>query len=90
MFLEGQTRMTEQEIKERVNRILVQEFELPEDKLAPQANLRDELGLDSLDGVDLVVALEKAFQVKIEESAARRIDTVGRIYSQIAELTGSR
>lgn len=82
--------MTEQEIRERVNKILIDDFELPETKLVPEANLRDELGLDSLDGVDLIVALEKAFKVKIEESAARQIDTVGRIYHQIAELTQSR
>jgi acyl carrier protein len=78
--------MNEVEIKERVNKILEEAFELTPDKLLPEANLRDELGLDSLDGVDLVVALEKAFQVKIEEAEARQIDTVGKIYAKISEL----
>lgn len=82
--------MNEQEIRERVNKILEDAFELTADKLVPEANLRDELGLDSLDGVDLVVALEKAFQVKIEETDARQIDTVGKIYAKISELVQKR
>ncbi len=82
--------MNEQELKERINKILEDAFELTPDKLVPEANLRDELGLDSLDGVDLIVALEKAFQVKIEEAEARQIDTVGKIYDKIAELIQKR
>jgi acyl carrier protein len=82
--------MNEQELKDRINKILEDAFELTPDKLVPEANLRDELGLDSLDGVDLIVALEKAFQVKIEEAEARQIDTVGKIYDKIAELIQKR
>jgi acyl carrier protein len=77
--------MTEQEIIVKVNQILINDFELSPEKITPEANLREELGLDSLDGVDLVVALEKTFQIKIEETEARQIDTVGRIYKQILE-----
>jgi acyl carrier protein len=82
--------MTEQEVRDRVNKILEEAFELTPDKLVPEANLRDELGLDSLDGVDLIVALEKAFQVKIKEVEARQIDTVGKIYAKISDLIQKR
>lgn len=77
--------MTEQEIIDKINHILIEDFELAPEKITPEANLREELGLDSLDGVDLVVALEKTFQIKIDEAEARQIDTVGRIYKQIME-----
>ena len=52
-------------IHEKVKRVLIEEFELEENDLTPDANLYDDLELDSLDGVDLVVALEKEFDFKI-------------------------
>lgn len=57
--------MNEQEMIERVRKILVENFELQADDLTPEATLYDQLGLDSLDSVDLVVALEKEFGFKI-------------------------
>jgi len=60
--------MSEQEIIERVRKILVEVFELHEEDLTPDATLYDQLGLDSLDSVDLVVALEKEFGFKIERA----------------------
>lgn len=57
--------MSEQEIRQRVHNIMVEVFELNEHDLAPEATLYDQLGLDSLDSVDLVVALEKEFGFKI-------------------------
>jgi acyl carrier protein len=60
--------MSEQEIIERVRKILIEVFELREEDLTPEATLYDQLGLDSLDSVDLVVALEKEFGFKIERA----------------------
>jgi acyl carrier protein len=53
--------------------------------LKPEAKLKDDLGLDSLDAVDLVVALEKALKVTIPEETARQMTTVGDIHRYIAE-----
>ena len=62
---------------------LCSEFELERGKIVPEASLRDDLGLDSLDGVDLIVALEKALSVQIPETDARQMRTVADIFTFI-------
>ncbi|MFD2726885.1 acyl carrier protein [Hyunsoonleella rubra] len=52
-------------IVEKINDFLIDEFEVDEDDIAPDANLKDALDLDSLDFVDLVVAVESNFGVKL-------------------------
>jgi acyl carrier protein len=66
-----------------VNRIMVEEFEAEEEQLKPEANLRKDLGLDSLDGVDLVIALELAFGFRIGEDEIRGIETLGDVYDRV-------
>jgi len=73
--------MTDQEIIERINTSLAEEFELELADMKPEATLYDELGLDSLDTVDMVIVLEGAFKFKIrEETAIREIRTLGDIH----------
>lgn len=62
---------------------LVSEFELEREKIVPTARLREDLGLDSLDGVDLIVALEKALAVQIPETDARQMRSVQDIFTFI-------
>ena len=62
---------------------LSSEFELEREKIVPEARLREDLGLDSLDGVDLIVALEKALSVQIPETDARQMRTVADIFTFI-------
>ena len=57
--------MTKEVIIEKINDFLIDEFEVDEDDIAPEANLKDTLELDSLDFVDLVVAVESNFSVKL-------------------------
>lgn len=76
------TTLTTEEIIETVNRVVLEEFEA-EGELGPQTHLRDDLGMDSLDGVDLVVALEVAFGFRIAEEEARGIRTLGDVYERI-------
>lgn len=78
----SQTRLSTDEVHALVNSILVEEFEVDPAALEPTKPLAD-LGLDSLDGVDLVVALEKAFRVRIPEQEARSIRTLGDIYARV-------
>jgi acyl carrier protein len=80
------------EIKKMVNNILIDEFEKDESELKETASLFDDLDLDSLDGIDLIVALEKALKTKtskeykIEEEKAKKLQTVGDIYNTINEM----
>lgn len=76
--------MTDQEIIERIDAALAEEFELDPGAMLPGANLFDDLGLDSLDIVDLVIVLEGAFQFKIrEDKALREIRTLGDIHDYV-------
>lgn len=85
--------MTNAEIKEIVDNILVEEFEIETSEISEDAELFDDLELDSLDGIDLIVALEKAIkektgeEKKIEEEKAKALKTVGDIYKTIGEIT---
>jgi acyl carrier protein len=74
--------MTDQEIIELIDTTLVNEFELNIDDMVPGAALKEDLGLDSLDRVDMVIVLEKAFNFKLsEEETIRAIRTLGDIHS---------
>ena len=76
--------MAEKEIVRMVNEVFTDSFEIPGDKLKPEANIFNDLGLDSLDIVDLVVALQKKFGVVIrDDQRVRTIRTLGDIYNFI-------
>ena len=74
------------DLKSTINRVLEEEFEIEADRLVPDAALFTDLELDSLDVVDLIVALEQAFGIKIRAEAAqtfRDIRTLDDLYSAI-------
>ena len=58
--------MTNNEIIEKIHEILIEEFEVGAEKLVPEANLKEALGLDSLDYIDLVVMIESNFSFKVK------------------------
>lgn len=72
-----------EDIIEKVNAIMVDEFEVDESVIAPDAELGKDLGLDSLDGVDLVVAVEKEFGCKIQEDLARNMRKLQDVYDYV-------
>jgi len=73
--------MTKEEVIELIDSSLVEEFELDRSDMTPEANLYEDLGLDSLDTVDMVIVLEEAFDFKIrEEEAIRAIRTLDDIH----------
>ncbi|MBI4848349.1 MAG: acyl carrier protein [Nitrospirae bacterium] len=79
--------MTEQEIIDKTNKVFEESFEIEKDKLTPGAHIFTDLGLDSLDIVDLVVALQKSFGVKIRnEEKVRNIRTLQDIYDFISAI----
>ena len=79
--------MTREKIIIVTNKVFEELFEVPPEKLVPQAKIFDELGLDSLDTVDLVVALQKRFKVQIrEDERVRAIRTLDEVYEFILTL----
>ena len=81
--------MQRDQIIERVNEVFQEDFEMEPHQLLPEANLFTELGLDSLDVVDLVVALQKKFDVSIrDDERIRDIRTMEDLYSFIEALAG--
>ena len=74
--------MTDQQIVEKINSALAEEFEYDLAEMTPETTLFEDMGLDSLDVVDLVIVLETAFGMKIrEEEAIRKIITLGDIHN---------
>jgi len=71
------------EIIERINAFLVEEFEVDEDVIQPDSILKDTLGLDSLDYVDLVVSVESNFGVKLVEVDFVGLSTFQHFYDLI-------
>lgn len=64
------------EIADKVKKIVVEHLGVEESKVTPEASFIDDLGADSLDTVELVMAFEEAFSVEIPEDAAEKIATV--------------
>ncbi|PKB15942.1 acyl carrier protein [Flavobacterium sp. 5] len=75
--------MNKEAIIERVNGFLIDEFEVDGGDIQLDANLKDTLGLDSLDYVDLVVSIESNFGVKLVEADFVGIDTFQSFYDLI-------
>ena len=79
--------MTKQEIIDKTNKVFEESFEIEKERLSPQAHIFNDLGLDSLDIVDLIVALQNAFGVKIRnEEKVRDIRTLQDIYQFISSI----
>jgi acyl carrier protein len=78
--------MTDEEVIELIDSSLAEEFELERADMLPEANIYEDLGLDSLDTVDMVIVLEGAFKFKIrEEESVRAIRTLGDIHRFVLE-----
>jgi acyl carrier protein len=75
--------MNKEAIIEKINGFLIEEFEVDGDDIQPEANLKDTLGLDSLDYVDLVVSIESNFGVKLVEIDFAEIASFQSFYDLI-------
>lgn len=77
---------TRQEINDKLKEILVEDFEIDEDKISPEANLFVDLELDSIDAVDLAVKLQYFTDKKIAPENFKQIKTVDDVVNAIEEL----
>ncbi len=75
------------DIADRVKKIVVEHLGVDEDKVVESASFIDDLGADSLDTVELVMAFEEEFSVEIPDDAAEKIQTVGDAVNFIKENT---
>ena len=76
------------EIGDRVMKVIVEHLGVYPDKVTPQASFIDDLGIDSLDVVELVMALEDEFGVEIPDDEAEKIRTVQDAISYIGSAKG--
>ena len=70
--------MTRTEIDEKVREFLIDDLEIDEEKIAPEALLKDDLGIDSLDFVDIVVIVERKFGFKIKPEEMADVKTLSQ------------
>jgi acyl carrier protein len=79
--------MTDAKLIAAVNRVFEKSFEIPPEKLVPEAQIFGDLGLDSLDVVDLVAAIQKTFGVQVrDDQRVRSIRTLQDLYDYLTVI----
>lgn len=82
--------MSQQEIFEKVKKIVAEQLEVKEEQVTPEASFANDLGADSLDTVELVMALEEEFDIEIPDEAAEQIATVQAAVDYISDKSGDK
>ena len=77
--------MTREDIVEKANAVLAEEFEVELDVFTPDANIKETLSLDSLSLVDLVAIIQYTYKVKVPVSDLPKIQTFNNLYDYIEE-----
>lgn len=77
--------MAKEEIFDKLKELVVDQLGVDDDEVTTEATIQEDLGADSLDLVDLVMAVEEEFDVKIADEDLEGIKTVGNIVDYIAE-----
>jgi len=84
--------MADQTIEQRVKTIIVDQLNVNEEQVTPEASFLDDLGADSLDTVELIMAFEEEFSDEIDgeipEADAEKLMTVGDVVKYITEKAG--
>lgn len=75
--------MERKEIESKVRDFLIEDLEVDEEKIVPEARLKDDVGIDSLDFVDIVVIVEKNFGFKIKPEEMAGVVTLDDFYNYI-------
>jgi len=77
-------------VEEKVKSIIVEQLGVKAEEVTPNASFVDDLGADSLDTVELVMALEEEFGVEIPDEDAEKMTTVGEAIKYIESKAGSK
>jgi acyl carrier protein len=73
-------------IFERIKEMIIEELNVPEEKVTMQARLAEDLGADSIDAVELIMNIEDEFNVQVSDEEAQNIKTVGDLVKYIEAL----
>ena len=68
--------MSDEEVLVEVKKVLIEEFEVEEGVISPEATFYEDLGLDSLDAIDLIVTLNNFYNIEVEPTESEEIRTV--------------
>ena len=79
--------MERKEIEAKVREFLVEDLEIDEEKIKPEARLKEDIGIDSLDFVDIVVIVERKFGFKIKTEEMANIKTFNQFCDYIEKKT---
>ena len=79
--------MDRQEIEAKVKEFLIDDLEIDEEKIQPEARLKEDIGIDSLDFVDIVVIVEKKFGFKIKTEEMANVKTINHFCDYIEQKT---
>ena len=79
--------MAEKSIEERVKDIIVEQLGVNPEQVTPTASFIEDLGADSLDTVELVMAFEEEFSVEVPDEDAEKLQTVGDVIKYIEDKT---
>jgi acyl carrier protein len=71
------------DVEERIRDVVVRQLGVKPDEVRPKTNLENDLGMDSTEIVEMTVALEKAFGVKIDDGEIRKNQSIGDVISLI-------
>lgn len=82
--------MERKEIESKVRAFLIDDLEVDEEKIFPEAKLKDDVGIDSLDFVDIVVIVEKNFGFKIKPEEMAGVVTLEDFYAYIESKVNAK
>ncbi|MBO4267752.1 MAG: acyl carrier protein [Bacteroidaceae bacterium] len=80
--------MERSEIEAKVRKFMIEDLEIDEEKIKPDAHLMKDMGIDSLDFIDIVVIVEKTFGVKIKSEEMAGVDTFSKFCDYLEKKIG--
>ncbi len=75
-------------LEDRISELIVDQLGVTKEEIVPEASFIDDLGADSLDIVELVMAMEETFDIEIPDDDAEKIQTIGDALSYVKERVG--
>jgi acyl carrier protein len=77
-------------VEDKIREIIIEQLGVAAEEVVPEASFIDDLGADSLDIVELVMAIEEEFGLEIPDEDAERIQNIGDVISYVEERTAGR